>query len=337
MGNIAWVKASCTGSQVLLAGNEIILYGSAEGLGGGYSWPSISKFTATGDLIWRHDLQYANPDAWIQYNNLDTTADGNFILSLNYSHIMSGWREARFLKMDTAGNILWQRYLDWMQIEIRLLSAPNNQFVIVGDEGTFIVTDSLGIPLTNVFDTSRYSYFNNVCKSIDHRLLILTRDLDYFSGRSIVYVTDSIGNTECNQIAGPLISVDTTFTLFNQNLNYNTSPATLTITSFPPICNRGVYVSTECLSTVGLNSTSENENLLLFPNPTSGIVTIDIGNFLNSEYTIGIFNALGMKISNVKNSVRKEVQIDLSHLPSGIYFLQAICGEKIWWGKVLKQ
>ncbi|HOK22096.1 MAG TPA: T9SS type A sorting domain-containing protein, partial [Bacteroidales bacterium] len=72
-----------------------------------------------------------------------------------------------------------------------------------------------------------------------------------------------------------------------------------------------VYVATP----VGIEELVENNNLLLYPNPTSGIANLNLD--LGKDFTIEIFNSLGAKVLQ-ENIISNS--IDLSLLPEGIYY-----------------
>jgi len=87
-------------------------------------------------------------------------------------------------------------------------------------------------------------------------------------------------------------------------------------------------------------SIDKNENtiekIIVLPNPTTGMFSI-----INTQFAIDgveILNTLGEKVMPALISFgNKEIKVDISQLPSGIYILQAISGDKILRGKVLKK
>ncbi|MCF8378962.1 MAG: T9SS type A sorting domain-containing protein [Bacteroidales bacterium] len=79
-----------------------------------------------------------------------------------------------------------------------------------------------------------------------------------------------------------------------------------------------VYFDTICAS-VNINPTVFNYQISIYPNPTDGIITIDIQNPLNAD--IEIYNTNGMMIySKPLKSIQE--QIDLSAYPQGLYFVK---------------
>ena len=66
-----------------------------------------------------------------------------------------------------------------------------------------------------------------------------------------------------------------------------------------------------------LNSVS-NYNVEVFPNPSSGIITVSVDENLKN---IEIYNVLGSLIQSEKIHFQNEISVNLSHLSSGIYHL----------------
>lgn len=97
-----------------------------------------------------------------------------------------------------------------------------------------------------------------------------------------------------------------------------------------------VQMDSVCASfTVGEKELNYNENIQIFPNPTSNEINIA---FPDTEVlgNITLFSTYGQiliteKISNTKNT------IDISFLPKGFYFLQISVNEKIFTRKIIKQ
>ncbi|MEO8085727.1 MAG: T9SS type A sorting domain-containing protein [Bacteroidota bacterium] len=88
------------------------------------------------------------------------------------------------------------------------------------------------------------------------------------------------------------------------------------------------------LATITETIVKENEQLLISPNPSTGEFTIQ-NKFLKPDH-IEIYNLMGEKMSAVAVDYQL-LTIDCRLLPSGIYFVKAFAGEKVLFGKVLKQ
>lgn len=81
------------------------------------------------------------------------------------------------------------------------------------------------------------------------------------------------------------------------------------------------------------NNASENENKI-YPNPTSGILKIDIKN-TTGKSEIEIFNSLGQSV--FKNTASNETEINISTFASGIYFVKIQNGQNILTKKIVKE
>ncbi|MBE0646400.1 MAG: aryl-sulfate sulfotransferase [Bacteroidales bacterium] len=68
---------------------------------------------------------------------------------------------------------------------------------------------------------------------------------------------------------------------------------------------------------VGISETSFENGIRLFPNPTTGVITLSGESLVNRSFGVTIFNAQGKAVITFKN----EFSHDLSSLPGGIYYL----------------
>jgi hypothetical protein len=91
--------------------------------------------------------------------------------------------------------------------------------------------------------------------------------------------------------------------------------------------------------TVGLSEYFNNSTLVVYPNPATDQIFIQSDNReFPADATFNLFDLQGrLHLSNNLQSGSTIHQIDMSHLSSGIYFLQcATPGEVLWRGKVVK-
>ncbi len=81
-------------------------------------------------------------------------------------------------------------------------------------------------------------------------------------------------------------------------------------------------------STIGVTEQEDQENNYLYPNPTNGLLYLKINQLKNAKTDkIEILNSIGQKIyevDGVKDQSSSNVQIDLSSLKKGIYFVEFI-------------
>jgi hypothetical protein len=75
---------------------------------------------------------------------------------------------------------------------------------------------------------------------------------------------------------------------------------------------------------------SNGEYIRCVPNPTSGVFAIGLP---MQNATIKMYNAIGVEVTFVK----KQNEINISALPTGLYIVQVSDGKRMWWSKVVKQ
>jgi hypothetical protein len=88
----------------------------------------------------------------------------------------------------------------------------------------------------------------------------------------------------------------------------------------------------------GINSFTQDETQIrVYPNPTTGELTIEMGDMRYETCDIAIYDIFGRKVqvSNPKSQV-SSLKIDISHLPAGVYFLRVYSRDAINRGCAVK-
>jgi Secretion system C-terminal sorting domain len=94
-------------------------------------------------------------------------------------------------------------------------------------------------------------------------------------------------------------------------------------------CNYN-FENVDC-GTSKLNEISEQNSTKIFPNPADNIIYIESNEIINS---IMVFNSMGMLIKTVDTELKS---IDVSELPSGIYYFNFATNRKSFVTKVFKR
>jgi hypothetical protein len=80
------------------------------------------------------------------------------------------------------------------------------------------------------------------------------------------------------------------------------------------------------------------ENIRIYPNPTTGIFTLEQTVFVSSQaLKLEIYTLLGKRIMSDNIMGEKKHQINLGDVPAGIYLVRIMTGEKIETIKLVKQ
>lgn len=69
-------------------------------------------------------------------------------------------------------------------------------------------------------------------------------------------------------------------------------------------------------------SEKEKAEINIFPNPASSTITVSCNKPFQSVYMLSIYDLLGKKVKGFVKMVNNKIEIDVSDLQNGIYFLQ---------------
>jgi hypothetical protein len=102
--------------------------------------------------------------------------------------------------------------------------------------------------------------------------------------------------------------------------------------------NRNFIAEFRLFGYISENSTLKKPTILIYPNPTPGILTIEPLSLIEEEsYFINVLNTSGQIIHNQKiNSSIGKFDIDISSLRPGSYYLQIISEKIVEFIKITK-
>lgn len=107
-----------------------------------------------------------------------------------------------------------------------------------------------------------------------------------------------------------------------------------------PGTGNGTYSSlATCLDacgTIGIENKNKN-GFIIYPNPSSSEINIQIKSELNRNYTIELFNDMGTSVRKLSIEREKTITIERLDLASGLYFLQFTSVGQRWTEKIIFQ
>jgi len=87
-----------------------------------------------------------------------------------------------------------------------------------------------------------------------------------------------------------------------------------------------------------LYKTFLSDNLIkVYPNPTQGIFTVDLGELEESTGRLLLSNSMGETILDIQPSSQQSIEINLSNYPKGLYVIKLFTGDKNYVNKVIHQ
>ena len=253
----------------------------------------IVKLDGIGTIQWQKNYGGSSQDAaW----SVVQTQDNGYIVAGNSGSLdgdVTGHHggiavdDYWVVKLDSLGNLLWEKSLGGSAVDqARDVKQLN--------DGGYVV---LGTSASSDGDVSaNYGNWDYWVVKIDSNGTI---EWDKNLGGSSIETAWSIKQTIDNGfiIAGQSYSVD-----------------------FDVSSNKGMgdFWVVKLNPTVGVDEVENNSSIIIFPNPTNGIFTINSTQQIN---TIEVFNTLGQAVYN-KKITSNSTTIDLTLFPKGLYLVQ---------------
>jgi flagellar hook assembly protein FlgD len=86
----------------------------------------------------------------------------------------------------------------------------------------------------------------------------------------------------------------------------------------------------------GIQNTTATSTFLLYPNPTSAFINIDLPD-QKLHYTINIYNAIGELVYTKAINTQNNLPIAIAHLGAGVYEVRLSDGVKVLTQNFVKQ
>ena len=85
---------------------------------------------------------------------------------------------------------------------------------------------------------------------------------------------------------------------------------------------------------INIQNTTDVQNLVMtndvqmYPNPSTGVINMDVNLFNRDNLTINVTNSIGQRVSQVsdENTFGGHYVLDLSNEPNGVYFIEVQTG-----------
>jgi len=275
------------------------------------------------------------------------------------THITSGL----IGKLNDTLQLEWMKFFSANAMSVAftdMFQLSDKSWIIIGDafiDGTFstntllIRTDSLFNPVrTSLIETNGWSSHLNFFSAPDHFVIVSSSDTNnvaFYPNNIEVIKTDTTLTGIC-ALSDTSVSVTTLSYLDSMII---VLPVSLTTTIFSddsiPVTDLNPYYGSCDDSTVSVLETETPVQFQIFPNPASSEVTVyskqpallPEGAARYSIKQISIYNMLGKKFLSISNSddVKEQLTIDVSDIPSGIYFIKVTTEKGTSVQKFIKQ
>jgi hypothetical protein len=284
---------------------------------GSYYDAFVAKYSSAGNLEW---VTTAGGDydevAWgITTDNAGLIyITGEFNASAMFGStqlITSGNADVFIACYDANGNTLWAKRAGGPLIDrARGIGTDGTNFFITGQFGAsagFGSTNVTAVDSSDVFFASFNNSGNFMSATSVGGIADSVETLGYESGVAIC--ADGMGNVYAT---GGLLDGGTF--------------GTTAVTNYE---RTDVFV-TQLTQMVGINNLSASpKNIHIYPNPGTGLFTVDLSQFTNQKIDLCILNCLGQTIEPKLSRISSKINVDISSMENGIYFVELKDSEKV--------
>lgn len=281
----------------------------------------ISKLDSAGNFIWAKNMggSSANIGRAITIDvsgNVYTTGyfygTSDFDPGLgNYNLTSSGYMDIFISKLDPSGNFVWARKMGGSSYDAGLSIA-------VDISGGLYTTGSFKGTID--FDPGAGTF--NLTSGGNQDIFISKVD----SSGNFMWAENMGGIYHDVGLSIKIDAVGNVYTkgLFNGSCDFDPGSGNSILTSTG---SNSIFVSKMSQQSVGITESSHKDNFTVYPNPSSGIFTVEFQNTTVAA-EICVYDVLGNCLwrKNYKNEASPN--IDLSTQPKGIYFIEAMFGDK---------
>ena len=267
----------------------------------------LLKTDSNGEIQWSKTLENGG-----QIDAIEATRDGNYIIAGNY-----GLKEI-LTKIKPTGNIIWSKIIETHTSKINFIKSTKDYGYVLGGYGytlggeSILKLDSLG-----VIKWSK-KIVNGLVSS-----MIENNDGYAFAGVWAEHVaafikTDSLCNGTCiDTLTTPKVTINDSVSLTEFTSTYY--PWSLTTSNLIYSLQDLNSMEISC-TTVGIAEKSEESQLLIYPNPSSGQF---IFSNLPSKCTLEIIDLLGNIILQ-SATTNDTITIDIGEHSKSMYFYRII-------------
>jgi hypothetical protein len=340
-GNMIWQMRSGTSGtdnaeSILVRSSGFLLAGGSNGGGGNVDKGYVVKTDTAGNTVWTKFFGTTGPD---DFHRIETTADGNFILSGTTSSSGPLLPNLWLVKMDPNGDEIWSKTFgrDNHDHGYSAVQAPDGGYILAGHSGSFGFNNEDGIVIKtdgsgNVSNPLTYTTVYQMtipsgCARADASIQLVIRNFGETTVPNVPVTVNSTGAASINETGSfpssfPAEAIDTV-TISNVDLsasgNYTFSAFTNNQNDVYPARNK--LITTMNLSPcVGIEELEESA-FSVYPTPASSYLVVEL-NDRSIRASMELIDLSGRVFESKKNISNGRNTFDLLLVPNGMYFLR---------------
>lgn len=289
----------------------------------------VAKYSPSGSLMWAKN--FSGPGNEITYgltvdNNNDVYCTGYFTGTVDFdantvataSQIAIGMEDVFITKYSSAGNFAWVRNFGGVGMDQGSALAIDNQTLTVSGFYQSVVDFNPSV-LTNTFVSQGGSTDGFVS------------EFDLNGNYINTYAFGGLANDYLYSVSTNTLGEVFACGSYSLSIDFDSGPAVNTYLSNG---NEDAYLLKLNHSSVGIDEFQNSDiELSIYPNPSSEKINFEP---IRNEMKIEIVNSRGELVKG-KLVNQDDVEIDISELPQGIYFINLITSQKVYHTKLIKQ
>ena len=300
----------------------------------------LVKTNSTGDTLWTRTYASNLTDGMDMANSVRQTNDHGYIIA-GVTISASQGEFALLIKTDSSGNIQWTKFFgtndnssDASFSSVKqttdggyIATGYISNFGGGGDDYYLVKTNSSGDTLwTRTYGSSNNDDANFIIQTGDGGYMMGGSTLGFSGGEHLYLVkTDTSGNSTCNEYRTQTIT-NTSRSILSHHTATQVSTGGVASNAVMTVRSGGVAKDV-CSPSVIHEKVIGNNQIIVFPNPSSSRVTFVSGNDLKNA-VLKIYNVNGQEVKQLIFS-GKQVVLERGDLLPGIYFYRLQSGSEL--------
>jgi hypothetical protein len=352
-GDTLWTQTFAVGvgaTNVAVNNSMVSINNTIYGSTGNYRPVPITNLsgyliTSTGNGLPLASKIY-NPSIYgSELRSIDKTFDDGFIMAGVQGN--SGFKaDVYLIRTNTFGDTLWTKQYDLSQTDAAydVKHTTDSGFILVGLAYISFVNNIWLIKIDNAGDTLWTKFYNSpfthtpysIEQTIDGGYIITGDAMNSANERNLYLIkTNAVGDTLWTRTFNASINCTGLFVRQTKDGGFIISG----VSQEPPV---GTYIiKTDSMgnvaSSTGLAEVNNPFVFSVYPNPSSGIFTLQVKGFPKTIAAIEVYNLTNECVYACNINNNETEQINLSHLPNGIYAVRLRTKNKIASQKIIIQ
>jgi hypothetical protein len=347
------------GMGICQAGNNgfVVCGGVVDVNSGNQTNVLVVRFDSLGNPLWNRSFGGSQVDvAWA----VKPTADDGFIVTgFSTSNFASNGPTAFLWKLDSLGQTQWLRYYgqeSYFGYGYDVVQKPDGGYIFGGITGHYEPNNNLwrNVPYlvsTNAQGDTLWTWRNGFPREGTINSVVIKGDeiwaagdwlfRENFDRQMLLFRFSESGQSLGYSNYGGLLSeegrhvvktFDGGFAIAGSNTSINTFKSSYLVKTDSNGC-----VQPGCIQTVSVQEHLQaNIALKIYPNPVVDQLNI-ASNFDQGQLQLQISDMQGRMVHSEQQPANSEIQLQLSHLPAGMYLLRIQNGQQSAWARFVKQ